>query len=174
MCIMLMGQYAMTSTEEETFAYNLKCKGWRELNGALCLNNRYCDIKQSCVFRKRICWPSGFLQLEFKLSVLSSSIFGLRLNAFICDVRACYCSQYGLLFVFSMAVQKDAPQMQNSSFCVVAFQLLPRIALTDSTVTTHASDLISCVNLSLDHILSFLNLNKISTMKFSQILFFCL
>ena len=75
--------------------------------------------------------------------------------------------------MFSMVVvQKATSQMQNSSLCVMAFYLLPKEELTDSIGETHASDLISCVNLSPDHILSFLNLNKISTVKFSQILFF--
>lgn len=71
-----------------------------------------------------------------------------------------------------VVVQKATSQMQNSSLCVVAFYLLPKEELTDSIGKTHASDLISCVNLSPDHILSFLNLNKISAVKFSKILFF--
>ena len=75
--------------------------------------------------------------------------------------------------MFSMVVvQKATSQMQDSSLCVVAFYLLPREELTDSTGKTHASDLMSCANLSPDHILSFLNLNKISAVKFSKILFF--
>ena len=68
-------------------------EAWRELNGALGLNNWYWDVKQSYAFRKRIYWPGDFLQLEFKLSALSSSIWGLRLSAFICELRACDCSQ---------------------------------------------------------------------------------
>lgn len=32
---------------------------------------------------------------------------------------------------FSVIEEKEAPQIPNSSLCVVAFQLLPRIALTD-------------------------------------------
>lgn len=88
----------------------------------LYLDNQYCDKKQSHVFRKRRCWPNGFLQLECKLSIiLQSSIFGLRLNAFICEVMACDCSQYGLLFVLSLVTQKDSPQMQNSSLYFEAF-----------------------------------------------------
>ena len=68
-------------------------EAWRELTGALGLNNWYWDVKQSYAFRKRIYWPGDFLQLEFKLSALSSSIWGLRLSAFICELRACGCSQ---------------------------------------------------------------------------------
>lgn len=35
---------------------------------------------------------------------------------------------------FSVIEEKEAPQIPNSSLCVVAFQLLPRIAWTDSKV----------------------------------------
>ena len=77
-----------------------------------------------------------------------------------------------LLDFTGFLLQKATSQMQDSSLCVVAFYLLPRQELTDSTGKTHASDLMSCVNPSSDHILSFLNLNKISAVKFSQFCFF--
>lgn len=86
-------------------------------------------------------------------------------------MRACNCSQYGLLFVPSVGGKKDSPQMLNFSLYVVAFfPTLPRIVLIDNTVTTHNPDLISHVNLCLDCILSFLKLNSIG--KISQILVF--
>lgn len=58
----------MARIEEETFVYNLKCRGCGKLNDALCVDNGYCDIKQNHIFRKRAFWPTGFLQLEFNLS----------------------------------------------------------------------------------------------------------
>lgn len=77
-------------------------------------------------------------------------------------MRVCDCSQYGFLFVPSVAVYKDSPQMPNSSLYVVAFfPIFPRILLIDNTVTTHNPDLVSHVNLCLDHSLSFLKLKLV-------------
>ena len=70
-----------------------------------------------------------------------------------------------------MRVKKDSPQMRNFSLYVVAFfPTLPRIVLIDNTVTTHKPDLLSHINLCLDHIPSFLKLSGIG--KISQILVF--